>query len=354
MKISSTAGAKKADKENKKNGKKKAPARKTAAAKADAKSAAQTEATGPVVGDDDDAASRGYTDFSYGKFWEISRYLDPDLDPKDPDTIFSQDIHFGVYDIADPMPPEQQKLKNRIETTLSALKLIYNVETTDPKRQARNRASFDEAFDKLFALTSLGLGQEHSKTEIADAALTSLQAEIVDREGGRVKNEYLEKLGIPALLAALVFSLIFLAYQYIPQCAAHFSFCGDTKYDFLFPEELHKFRHIFLVLAGCMGGTWASFAIRKVALTFYDLAIIEQDRIAPYMRLIFTGVLTTILTLIVTTGLVDIVIGGFKASSLLTSGAVAVLVGAFAGLSEQALPAAIAQRAKGFLDAVNA
>jgi hypothetical protein len=45
----------------------------------------------------------------------------------------------------------------------------------------------------------------------------------------------------------------------------------------------------------------------------------------------------------------NVVIGGFRASNLLNSGAVAALIGALAGLSEKALPAAMMQRASSFI-----
>ena len=101
-----------------------------------------------------------------------------------------------------------------------------------------------------------------------------------------------------------------------------------------------------------MMGTWASFAARKVTLTFDDLAELEQDRLSPAMRLIFTGVLTFIFALTFLTGMVQIEIGGFRTSDLMRDGVVAMLAGAFFGLLEQSLPAAIMERARTFSDSI--
>lgn len=249
-----------------------------------------------------------------------------------------QDIFFGVVKPGSPV--EQQSLRNRIDRTLSALKSIYSGKEgeskRDEKKRLEDRTSFNEAFGKLHSLAALGLAGEKPDTNVANAALDSLHAEIVNREGGRVKNGYMIRLGLPAFIAAILSTSLYMLYEYWV----------------IWPDEVFRYRNIFLVLAGCMAGTWASFAGRKLVLNFFDLAVLEKDQLDPVLRLLFVSVLTTILVLIFTTGLIDVVIGNFKASALLSSGSVAVLVGAFAGISEQTLPNVILQRAKGFVDGV--
>jgi hypothetical protein len=102
-----------------------------------------------------------------------------------------------------------------------------------------------------------------------------------------------------------------------------------------------------------MVGAWASFATRKVILSFRDLVALEEDRVEPQLRLLFTGLLTVILSLIFLTGVADVEVGSFQASSLLDSGTVALLLGAFAGLAEKALPSAVLSRASSVITAVN-
>ncbi len=218
--------------------------------------------------------------------------------------------------------------KDEIERTLSQLRGIYPAKTSTAK--------FNEAFAKLLQLAQLGLVGETPATAIARSALLSLKAEIVDREAGQIKNAYMIKLGS---WAALFGSLSF---------AGYFVFDAHPEWP---PNELYAYRHVLLLWAGCVAGTWASFASRKVVLQFADLSALEADRVEPPLRLIFATLLTTFLALVFTTHLADVVVGGFRASDLLNSGSTALLVGGFAGLAEMALPAAMMQRAQAFLRA---
>ncbi len=95
-----------------------------------------------------------------------------------------------------------------------------------------------------------------------------------------------------------------------------------------------------------MIGVWCSFAARKAILTFFDLARIEEDRLDPPLRLIFSGLLTFILGLIFLTGFANVVVGTFQGAHFIHDGAVALLIGALSGIAEKALPVAILQRAQ--------
>lgn len=253
-------------------------------------------------------------------FWQVKEHKrDSDSEPRD--------IYFGV--IKPGAPPEVQSLKNEIERTLSTLRLIYG--TTQTK--------FDEAFVRLLHLAQVGLQGEDPAVSEAKAALEALKMEIVNREAGRIKNEYMVKLGRWALLFGGLALAGFFVFEHNPQ---------------LPPDELYRYRRVFLVWSGCMAGAWASFAARKVVLGFFDLAQLEEDRLDPALRLVFVGVLTTFLALVFVTGFANVIIGGFSAATLLSSGSTALLVGALAGLSEQALPAAMMERARALVDGVQA
>jgi hypothetical protein len=238
-----------------------------------------------------------------------------------------QDIFFGRTNKPD-APPELLELRNRVDATLCNLQLIY--------AEARQRAVFDDAFDKLVSLAILGLTGKDPAVREANAALDSLQSEVTNREAGRIKNGYMLTLGKWALGFGVVLSLLYFLCTYNKEVP---------------PGEIYRYRRTFLVLTGCMAGAWASFASRKVVLGFFDLANLESDRIDPALRLIFAGALTTFLVLIFSTGFATLKIGDFIAADAISSGSTALLLGALCGLSEQALPAAMMARAKSFLDA---
>lgn len=251
-------------------------------------------------------------------FWQVREHDRKDVSEP-------RDIYFGV--IKPGAPPEVQELKNEIDRTLSTLRLIYGTPAAQPR--------FDEAFVRLLHLAKVGLQGEKPAVVEARAALEALKTEIVNREGGRIKNGYMLKLGQWALGFALVSLLAYFV------CDQHPS---------IPPDEIYRYRRAFLVWSGCMAGAWASFAARKVVLSFFDLAQLEEDRLDPALRLVFVGVLTMFLVLVFATGFANVIVGGFSAASLLTSGSTAMLVGALAGLSEQALPAAMMERARAVVD----
>jgi hypothetical protein len=230
------------------------------------------------------------------------------------------DIFFRVLKAG--CPAEQQQLKNEIERTLSALRIIY-AEGTSGK--------FNEAFAKLLSLAQVGLVGQKPATSVAEAALDSLKSEIVDREAGRVKNDYMIKLGKWALAFCLIGLILYLL-------------AGIDSGTI--PAQVRSYRNFLLLWSGSMIGVWCSFASRKVIMSFFDLARIEEDRVDPPLRLIFTGLLTSILGLIFVTGFANIVVGTFEGAKFLNDGSIALLTGALSGLAEKALPGAIMQRAQ--------
>jgi hypothetical protein len=97
-------------------------------------------------------------------------------------------------------------------------------------------------------------------------------------------------------------------------------------------------------------GTWLSFSIRRVTLSFDDLAVLEEDLLDPSLRVIFVVALTMAACLLFETKALNIEIGELKTSQL--SGATALLVGVFFGLSERALATAVSGRATAFVKGV--
>jgi hypothetical protein len=230
------------------------------------------------------------------------------------------DIDFQVVD--PDCPAAHRTLKQDIERALSTINALYAAPKDHRKRS--------EAFAKLLALSRVGMVGPSASPEIASDALRALEADITNREVGPVKNAYMRKLGVWAGGFAAISLGMFFFCDHFPQIPL---------------SQVYKYRHFFVLWTGCMVGTWASFASRRVALTFHDLVALEEDRIEPALRLVFAGTLTTILGLVFVTGMADVELGSFSASGLVTSGSVAFLTGAFAGISEKVLPSAILSRA---------
>lgn len=248
---------------------------------------------------------------AYHSFWAIEPRIGEDGAP---------DINFKV--LKSGSPHSQRELKNQAERVLSIIKILYS--------HPENKVKLHEEVTKLIALCQVGLVGKDASPEVGHDALRSLEADILEREEGRIKNRYMRKLGAWAAFFSVIGVSLYFSYNHI--------ICLPF-------DEIYRYRNVFLVWSGAMVGAWASFASRKVRLTFSDLVAVEEDRIEPPMRLIFTGVLTVILSLVFVTGLADIQVGEFRASGLVSSGTVALLLGAFAGLAEKALPSTVMSRA---------
>lgn len=237
------------------------------------------------------------------------------------------DINFRVLKVG--APRDQRDLKNEVERALTILKSLY--------RKPEDSGKLREAVSKLVALSQVGLVGLNASPVVAFDALRALESDIIERESGPIKNLYMRKLGGWAALFGGIGLLSYLV-------------CEHLRW--LPFDEFYRYRRVFLVWSGAMLGAWASFASRKVTLAFADLVALEDDKIEPQLRLIFTGSLTAILALIFSTGVADVKVGMFQASSLMHSGSVALLLGAFAGLAEKALPSAVMSRATSVITAV--
>jgi len=223
-------------------------------------------------------------------------------------------------------PDDYSTLQIDIERTVTILKVLFF-----PKQKTK----YMEYFSRLADLARAALGQD--QVRLGRLALAAFQAEVVARESGPVKNGYMRRLGGWALFFG---ALAIAAYLY-------------CRYGTPVVAELHRFRDFFSLLAGSFLGTWLSFSIRRVQLTFEDLARLEQDSLDPSIRLLFVAGLTIVVGLLLATKAVVITIGGFN-SGFLGSGTYAVLIGCLCGIGEMGLPSAISQRASEFIAVLGA
>lgn len=229
------------------------------------------------------------------------------------------------------LPADQMALKAAIDDTLLTLKLIFPSEldeVQDPR--------FIEYRQRLIGVSELGLSSSSVFPGAASQALDLLRAEIVAREAGRVKNDHMMKLGWQAIVGALAAAGIYFLVRF-----------GFDKTD-----RIQDFRNFLVLWSGCMLGTWLSFGARRVVLKFEDLGRLEADLLYPWMRLLFAGSLTIVLGLVFATNMINVQIGELSTAWVLKTALSALVVGVFCGLSEQALPGAVSQRAAQFFSEV--
>lgn len=200
-----------------------------------------------------------------------------------------------------------------------------------PRRAVTPEARLDQYMRALLGIARVGLvDMDATHTPFAALALLAFQQEFVGREAGRIKNRYVRRLGWHAALVLLVAVL------------------GYAWAAWLGPDwTVNRFRNFFLLAAGAAVGTWLSFSIRRQVLGFADLALLEEDRLNPGLRVLFMVALTTVVGLILWTGMVKVDIGDFRTDFRLT-GTYAALIGALCGIAERSLATAVGRRADDF------
>ena len=239
-----------------------------------------------------------------------------------PDPNNSRDILFHTSAAVTDIPEEQQRFVNEVHRTLTVLRGLFP--EGDPK--------FVENYNSLLGLCRFAVDCNTPSAQPTHGlqALATYQADITAREGGRVKNNYMKKLGlnavflgVPAFLSAYLLSI----YNLIDLATACF----------------------YVLWGGCMAGVWLSFGSRKTVLKFESLHILEEDRLEPIIRLIFAGLLTVTLGLLFTTEVVTFTIGKLVTTSIVKDIKVSLLIGLLCGISEQALSSTVTNQASKFL-----
>jgi hypothetical protein len=234
------------------------------------------------------------------------------------DTQNPRDIHFEVRS-TESVPEDQLSLRDGIDRTLTVLQMLF------PEPHGRR---YREYYQPLLSLAQAGLVGDTAQPGLAARALVTFREEVTAREAGKVKNKYMRILGKYALWLGGLPLLAGLSISHSRPGAVLGSF--------------------LLLWSGCMAGVWLSYGARKTLFRFEDLNIPEEDRLEPWVRLIFTGLLSLAFGLLFSTGAVSVTIGKISTEEFVGKTQVALLIGLILGFSEQTLPTALAARAASF------
>lgn len=279
----------------------------------------------------------------------VVRTLPRDLDDRPLRPI--TDIEISTRDTV--IPPDKQRFKLDVDRTAIVMKTVLLERRRTWRRLVprflvpagrretfyRDRASelaatrLDEYLFALAKAAEVGLMNHHpSQTPFAALALAGLKDEFVAREAASVKNDYVFRLGAWGFVLVLV-------------CLSGYLAIVGSGLD---PNGLpYRFRNFLLLATGAAVGTWLSFSLRRVVLTFADLALLEEDRLNPGFRMVFMVALTSVVGLLFWTGAIAVDIGGLS-TDFVTSGSRAMLIGALCGIAERAVTTAVSRRADDF------
>jgi hypothetical protein len=231
------------------------------------------------------------------------------------DDVNPRDIRFAPSkDAPDPIPEDQLILRDDIDHALAILRELFK---NDDNR-------FRLYFHPLLSLAPTGLVGNKAQPELAKRALIRLKEEIVISESGNIKNRYMKELGKKAIFLGIPSTFIALSL-------------------YLFNTQ-SIICHFLFLWSGCMVGVWLSFGARKTILKFEDLPILDEDRLEPYIRLIFCGLLTITIGLLFSTKALVVKLGAVSSEQITESVQTSILIGALCGLGEKILPSKIAQQ----------
>lgn len=240
------------------------------------------------------------------------------------------DIIFSIKPDIDDVSEIQQKLHLEVERTLVVIRKLYE----------SNEVELNHYFNQLLTLAQAGLVPDNAQPAISLNALQQLKNEVVDKKSGEVKNAYFKLLGRQAILCGVgpltLALLIKLIRYYAPRI----------------PElnDLSIFANYLYIWCGCMLGIWLSFGARKTVLTFEELTTIEEDRLEPTIRLIFTGAIAMLFGLLFYTNAITLSFGSITTTQISSDAFVAIIFGVILGLSEQVLGKKITKKATEVFD----
>ena len=246
------------------------------------------------------------------------------------DTI-PHDINFSIKPGIISVPEVQQKLHLEIEKTLVVVRKLFS----------GDQVELDNYFNQLLSLAQAGLVQDNAQPTISLNALQQLKNEIIERKSAEVKNAYFKLLGLKSLTLGVPPLIV----AFILKTANYFS-------DKPLLRDFSTFSNFLYVWAGCMLGIWISFGARKTILTFEELISIEVDKLEPVMRLLFTGSIAVVFSLLFYKQAIVIDIAKVSTKNIESDAFVAIIFGIILGLSEQILGTKITKKAASLFEKI--
>lgn len=231
---------------------------------------------------------------------------------------------------------DQLVLKSAVEKFSSQLDQLF------PTNNGESPPVHAQYHGALAGLARVGLTGSQPQVNVAARALESLKDELLLHEGPRVKNSYMQKLGVAAGWSAFGSLCIWVMSLIVEAFASGYPPVVETT------KFLRTFAPLWL---GSMVGTWLSFGARKAVLRFDELAKLEDDLLQPAMRVLYVGLLTMIIGVLFYLHVVTVSVGAVS-TELLTEAhpLIALMLGALCGISEQGLANKVVKQAETFLN----
>ena len=242
-------------------------------------------------------------------------------------------LRFAINPALSDLPNDQLQLKAEIELALSAIQRLYPGEDGE--------AEFRPYFVQIAGAAQVGLVGEACYPEVGKQALAGIVADLIDQEGGDVKNKQLQALAVRSAKLSAPLLALYVLFRLLDSSTA----CAPLRWFMstllLNPQAVACF---MVMLVGCFMGVTLSYAARTTVLSLKDLVTPDVERLRPYARLLVSAAWTLLVGYLIALDMIAIEIGGVSTKNFATQPMIAFVLGAVCGLSNLTLPGVVSKK----------
>ena len=242
-------------------------------------------------------------------------------------------LRFALNPDLSDLPNDQLQLKAEIELALSAIQRLYPGE--------QGEAEFRPYFVQIAGAAQVGLVGDTCYPEVGKQALGGIIADLIDQEGGDVKNKQLQALASRSLRLSVPLLALYILFRLLDSPTAYAPLRWFLSALLLNPQTVACF---MIMLVGSLLGVTLSYAAHTTVLSLKDLVTPDVERLRPYARLLVSAAWTLLVGYLVALGMVAIEIGGVSTKSFGTQPMIAFVLGVVCGLSNLTLPGVVSKK----------
>ncbi len=239
------------------------------------------------------------------KYFHVSRH---------PNDQHSTDVAFTPIN-SNPIPKKYLDFKSDIESFIVAIDHLY----------AKDAAKKNDFLEQAYYADSLCFSGTNSDFSTAVQTLTEIKSKVITTSWSKIRNRILANYGVVVLILSIFFLVIS-----------------------QFTNEVLK--NLPIVLAGSCVGSWLSMAIRTKDFEFDDIVNGFNEFDSPILRACFVCVLTSVITVLLLSGFLEINIGNMSSSAISSDGWAAFAVGSIFGFGEKTLVSTLTEKSQDYLN----
>ena len=238
------------------------------------------------------------------KYFHISRH---------PDNQAPTDVAFTPVN-SNPIPKKYLDFKSDIEAFVAAISHLY----------ASEPAKRHDFLEQAYYAASLCFSGTDSDFSTSVQTLAEIKSKVITTSWSKIRNRILTTYGLVVTILSVVFFVI-----------SQFT--------------TGMLNNLPIVLAGSCIGSWLSMAIRTKDFQFDDIVSGFNELDSPILRACFVCVLTSVITVLLLSGFLEINIGNMSSSAISSDVWAAFAIGSIFGFGEQSLVSTLTEKSQGYL-----